>query len=188
VSTVPEEYDGDEPRPAEQGAPGADQAMLRDREAKALRLRRLGGTYDQIAREMGFADASGARQLIMRALDRVVAEGVVQLRSLENQRLDVTTSVLMGIATDAGKSSMERIRAVEAHTRVSARRSRLNGLDAPMQVQVTGGALSALDDALKLLEDVVMHDVIPGEVVKQDDDAEPGAGGGAAAGPGTGEG
>lgn len=179
--------DGDTPANQLVGKPGHDRAQLSEREAKALRLRRLGGTYDQIAVEMGFADASGARQLIMRALDRVVAENATHLRSLENARLDVNTQVLMGIATDAKNSAMERIRATEAYTRVSARRARLNGLDAPVQVAVSAGSLAELDDAIALFEAVVRGEVVESHdlAAEQQQPADGGPGGSTAGDDGT---
>lgn len=150
-----------------QGRSNVDERMKR--EATALRLRRLGMTYDQVAEQMGFADKSGARQLVVRALERQVSENVVELRALENERLDTSTQALMGIIAGRDVDPASRIRAVDAYTRVSARRARLNGLDAPLQMEVSTGASAELVDALALLESVTLGDTVAGEVVHTDD-------------------
>lgn len=162
VSAVPEEYDGSEPVPAnaQRGKPGQDHAMSNDRVLKAMRLKRLGASWEAIAQEMGYADGSGPRNLVMRYLELNTAESAAQLRAIENQRLDVAVQALLSVITDHTKTPEQRIRAADALTRNSARRARLNGLDAPVQVAVGAGSLAELDDALALLEAVVTGEVI----------------------------
>ena len=59
-----------------------------EREASALELRSKGYTFSEIARELGFADASGASRAYHRALARKPAQGVDQIRAQEADRLE----------------------------------------------------------------------------------------------------
>lgn len=148
------------PASERQGDRGHDQALDRASGANLLRLRMMGMTYEQMATEAGYADGSGARQALLRALDRHEAENALQLRSLENLRLDGDERVLRTIIGDTTAPHAARIRAIDARTRLSARRARMNGLDAPVQVQLSAGIEADLHDALRELEEAI----VPGEV------------------------
>lgn len=151
-----------------QGDPGHDQAGEYLRGIKLIRLRRARLTYAQIAAEMGYYDASAARQALLRALDRHEADDARTLRILENHALDADESTLRGIIGNTQASAAERIRAVDARTRLSARRSRLNGLDAPIQVAISAGVEADLADALTDLAAILAEtgvDVVPGTVL-----------------------
>lgn len=148
------------PAHARRGGPGQDQAIDRANAVRLLTLRAAGLTYDQIAREVGYADGSGARNALLRALDRHEAENAAHLRTLENMRLDSDERVLRGIIGNSDLSAAERVRAIDARTRLSARRSRMNGLDAPVKVEVDAGTQAQLDDALAHLERVVLGEVV----------------------------
>lgn len=142
-----------------QGKPGHDGAIERANAVRLLTLRSNGLTYAQIATELGYADASGARHALIRALDRHEAENAAELRAIENMRLDADERALRAIIADTNAKVGDRIRAVDARTRLSARRARLNGLDAPLQVEVSAAALAELEDALAELGDVVAGEV-----------------------------
>lgn len=64
-------------------------AETQARTAEAVRLRRLGYDYDDIAKETGFADRSGAWRAVDRAMSRNVRETTNQVRQLELERLDM---------------------------------------------------------------------------------------------------
>lgn len=59
-----------------------------ERDAKAARLRAQGLTYEQIARELDFADRSNARHAVERALKATVEEPAAEVRQRELERLD----------------------------------------------------------------------------------------------------
>lgn len=113
-----------------------DQALDRANAIRILTLRTQRLTYDQIAKELGYADASGARHALLRALDRHEAENVTELRALENLGLDADERVLRAVIADPQATARDKVAAVNARTRLSARRARMNGLDAPMQVSL----------------------------------------------------
>lgn len=149
-------------RPASEnhGNPGHDTAEEVARGARLLRLRAARMTYDQIAQEEGYADKAAARNALMRALARHEAENARELRDLENMALDDDERVLRSIILNTSLSPSTRIKAIDSRVRLSARRSRLNGLDAPVAVQISAGVQAGLDDALSELETVV------GEVIQ----------------------
>ncbi len=154
------------------------------RAIRALTLRVGGATYEQIAERMGYGDGSGARQIILRALSRREAEAVEELRLIENARLDADEQILRliisgqqvdrdetGQPTGPRPTITERMRAVDTRTRLSARRARMNGLDAPLAVQVSAGVQADLADALQELDSVVR--TVMGEVTDVHDEPHP---------------
>lgn len=159
------------PASERQGDAGHDTAMERANGIRILSLRASRLTYQQIADQMGYSDAASARNALMRALDRHEAENVSQLRTLENLAMDRDERTLTTIAGDVEKKPAERIRAVDALTRLRARRARLNGLDAPVQVQISAGVQAELQAALDELEQATRGgDTVRGEVLASYDE------------------
>ena len=162
------------PASQSRGEPGHDSATEVARGARLLRLRAARMTYEQIATELGYADKAAARNALMRALARHEAENVTELRALENLALDADERVLRAMITDANVPAATRLRAIDSRTRLSARRSRLNGLDAPIQVALSAGVQADLEDALAEAEAVLVR----GEVIHPPDpDDDPGSAG-----------
>lgn len=161
---IPDEWDAllDDLPPAtnDQGNAGHDLARAAARRAQAVRLRLAGATYQQIAEAAGYSHKAAARNAVMRALTKVEAESVSELRVLENARLDADEMVLRTILQDAQAPARTKIAAVDARLRLSARRSRLNGLDAPVQVAISAGVAADLDDALAEAEAVFVEGVV----------------------------
>ena len=151
-----------------QGNPGHDTALELARGARILRLRMARMTYEQIAEAEGYSDKATARNALIRALQRHEAENVTELRALENLALDDDERTLRTIITDRNVDASLRIRAIDSRTRLSARRSRLNGLDAPIQVALSAGAQADLADALAEAEAVLVR----GEVLDSTDERE----------------
>lgn len=142
-----------------QGDPGHDQALELATGAKLLADRALGFTYAQLAQRHGYADASGARQALLRALKRHEADNAQHLRAIENERYELDQAALRAII-GSGAPAAHRIRAVDARTRAAARHARLNGLDAPVQVAISAGVQADLADALAELGEVVLGSVV----------------------------
>lgn len=146
-----------------------DTVMEVARGARLLRMRASRMSYDQIAQIEGYSDRASARNALMRALARHEAENVTELRTLENLALDDDERTLRTIIADRDVSPALRIRAIDSRTRLSARRSRLNGLDAPIQVALSAGVASDLADALAEAEAVLIR----GEVLDVRDEPIP---------------
>lgn len=101
-----------------------------DKMNTALRMRTAGASTEQIAKELGYHDRSGASKLIKEALRSRLAESVDEMRELENHRLD---SLLLAAWPDAMKGDWRKIEMVLRT--IEAKRA-LNGLDAPTRVTV----------------------------------------------------
>lgn len=84
------------------------EARLREREAVRLRADGLG--YDEIAEQLGYANESGARAAVGRALARSADPDVERLRQIEVRRLE---SYRMGLLRE-----LERDHVVVSHGRV----------------------------------------------------------------------
>lgn len=98
---------------------------------EAVKLRRSGLPFREIAEQLGYADESGARKAVTRLLDRTEAESVDELRALEGARLDALQAAHWDAAvagdTDAAKLVLG----------IVDRRCRLLGLNAPTAVSVS---------------------------------------------------
>lgn len=140
-----------------EGVTGKTRAQLevesREREGNALRLRREGLDYEEIAAQVGWESEAGARHAVQRALRRHHEPDVEAFRQIEGQRL---SSYMTGLLRE-----LERDHYVVSHGRVvydrngepvpdtmavvaiyrelrqlSAEYSRLMGLHAPSRVVV----------------------------------------------------
>lgn len=94
-----------------------------DKQVLALKLRREGRTYDEIARELGYASKSGAYRAVSSAMMRTLRAPADELRQLEAIRLDALQS---GIWEDAMSGN---VKAVDAVLKIIARRVKLFALD-----------------------------------------------------------
>lgn len=142
------------------GYTGHELARAAARRTMAVRLRLSGATYQQIADQCGYSNKSNARQVVLRALTRLEVESVGELRALENARLDADEMVLRSIIAKGSNKPADRIRAIDSRLRLSARRARLNGLDAPLQVALSAGVTASLEDALAEAEALIRGEVI----------------------------
>lgn len=119
--------------------PGASRPARIDhraRAAQAVRLRTEGLTYREIADQLDYPSENAANKAVLGVLRRTETEAVDALRALEVGRLDLLWSkALRGIV--ASESSPQGVSAplVSAAVRVSERRARLLGLDAPAQIE-----------------------------------------------------
>lgn len=105
------------------------------RDAQALELRKAGASYDQIARQLGFAQKSGAHHSVMRALKASIAmrnAAAEDVLEIELQRLD---EMLLGLWSEARKG---RWLAVDRVLKIMERRSAFLGLDAPKRSEISG--------------------------------------------------
>lgn len=95
-----------------------------ERARLALSLRKQGYTLDDIAKQCGYQDKSGAWRAIKRELDRCVASEVSELRKIEEMRLDEMLKVCYAKALEGNLWAVDRVIAL------SKRRSEVTGLDA----------------------------------------------------------
>ena len=104
------------------------------RKAEALRLRRQGKTYAQIAEALGLADPSGAHSLIQRELKSIAEtckQDAQELRDEALDKLDYIWRLAMKRAKDGDPKALMVMVAVDK------RKAALLGIDKPQQVTVT---------------------------------------------------
>jgi hypothetical protein len=97
-------------------------------ERTIMDLRSASLTFEQIANNLGLSNRGQAFKIYQRALERIPAEGVVELRTLEGQRLDALQAAIWDTCMAGG------IKSINASLRIMERRARLFGLDAPVKV------------------------------------------------------
>ncbi len=102
-------------------------AARREKQRRALELRKGGATYEQIATALKMPGGkSGARKLVARAIQDIIAEPAADVLALELERLD---ALLMAHWEQRGDPRSARI-----ILDLMARRARYLGLDAPARV------------------------------------------------------
>jgi hypothetical protein len=126
---------------------------LTTRQIRAIELRSAGWSYRQIADTMGLREPTNAWALVRDGLSNWLSESATELRTLEQARLEAMTRrlwpLIMGTAADGvtplvapeddhGPDS-RAFKAMETYLRISERRARLFGLDAPTGVQIDVG-------------------------------------------------
>jgi hypothetical protein len=100
------------------------------RAAEAMKLRAHLLTYEEIARRCGYAGPSACRKAILREMDRVVVKNVDELRDAELHMLNIMHGRcwqrFMDDKNPWSHAEVERI------LKISERRSKLMGLDTPV--------------------------------------------------------
>lgn len=122
-----------------------------ERRSDAIRLRIDGLSYEAIAGQLGYTDRSAAFKAVEAGRRELLAEPAAELVTLETDRLDVMLVNAWQVLNDAkaaGDGDL-RLRALDRLVRISERRSRLLGLDAPARTDVTtdGGQLTVVFDS-----------------------------------------
>lgn len=94
-----------------------------ERRAEALRLRRMGRTYAEVADTLGYSSPQSASKDVSRALAKVVHEEGHALLALERERTETLLAITWPLA-EAGDT-----RAIREAVRILERRARMLGLD-----------------------------------------------------------
>jgi hypothetical protein len=120
-------YDDDarSPRPGRRKHSQLPSAETIDKERRALEARRDGWSYDEIADKITGGVRANAYRVVQNGLRRTLVEPALELRVLEQERLDALLRPVMLQAKDGN------LRAVETALRIMERRARLLGLDLP---------------------------------------------------------
>lgn len=113
-----------------------DDERIAERRVRALELRKAGGSYRQIATALGVdvATAWDDVQTEMAELRKLAGQAAEDARELELQRLDRWQAKLEGRGISGGDH-----RAIAAAVRISERRAKLLGLDAPVKLANPNG-------------------------------------------------
>lgn len=123
------------------------------RRTKAVSMALAGLSHEQIGRELGISP-TGARELVARTLEDTRNYQVDQLRDVENARLDRAQAAIWSEVLKGD------VKAVNTFLRISERRARMNGLDAPSKIQMSGSVKLEMHQALAELEDILDAEVL----------------------------
>lgn len=113
---------------------------LIDRRRQACELRLAGVEWAQIAKQVGYASASGAFDAVQAAIREGVEESAAQVRQQELARLD---AMLMGLWTKARRGDAQ---AVDRVLRIMDRRAHYLGLDQGLVTETEAEGVSLVDD------------------------------------------
>lgn len=105
--------------------PHRKDAAAAARALQALELRKAGLTYEQIARQCGYAGKGAAYNAVQRELQRTMQEPADDVRTLEVLRLDDLYRAMIPKALKGDTWSVDRC------LKIMERRAMLLGLDAP---------------------------------------------------------
>jgi len=128
-------------------------AQERARRIEAVSLRMAGLTFDQIGERLGISN-TGAQDMVLRSFSRAENLAVDQMRELEGARLDRAQAAIWSKVLEGD------VKAVDTFLRISQRRARLFGMDAPTAINVNVGVRQEMEQALDNLQQVVLGKVV----------------------------
>jgi AraC-like DNA-binding protein len=112
--------------------------LAQEKRRLGLELRKAGATYDQIAERVGYSDASSARRAVERAIQQVPREAVLELKTLQIERLN---HMLMALWP---KVQMGDTSAINSSLNVMSKIDALEGTEAAKQVDVNVSGQQAI--------------------------------------------
>lgn len=111
--------------------------VVAEKQARALRLRRDGKSYEEIARIVGYADRGAAHKAVHTAIAEITKEPAEGAKRVEEERLDHLYSAALRIQRKAracGELEAE-VKAIMAALKVRESYRKLAGYDAPTKTQ-----------------------------------------------------
>lgn len=137
----------------------ARRAEQSKRRAEIVSLVLAGEPFDTVAERFGIT-ADTVQDVISRTLAAAPtrADQAAQVRTIEMARLDRAQAAIWPAVIQGD------LPAVETWLKLSTRRSKLLGLDAPTQIHVALDVRARMDAALRELEQVVLGEVVRGEL------------------------
>lgn len=110
---------------------------MAERDRRVIELKSRGMTFEMIAKNGGIDGVSHAAQA-KRCFDRGLANrtkiAADQYRMLENEKLDLAERTVVSIMSDTTAERRERLKAADSLVNILSRRAKLNGIDAPVEV------------------------------------------------------
>ena len=113
------------------GKTSSKQIALREKDRQALELRKAGASYDLIAKQLGYADSSGAYKSVKRSMSSIISEPSEELRTVEYERLNQILLVLWE------RVQQGELGAIDRALSIMDRISKMYGLDAPSRSEST---------------------------------------------------
>ncbi|QDH92786.1 Rnase E [Gordonia phage Bakery] len=128
------------------------QNAIMEREARCLELFLAGAKYVHIAKEVGFREPQSARRAIERAIARRRQERDDLADEASTIMLDQLDMLYRAhITTALDRKNPDQYKATEQVLRVLDRKAKLQGINAPVQVETTVRVKDELDDEIATL-------------------------------------
>lgn len=164
------------PQPKQRGTITRHRLEAVEKQRRAIEMRKAGATYQAIAQAVGYADHTGARKAVQRAMQDVLQEPALELKTLQIERLNHMLLTLWP-KCQAGDE-----RSINTALNVMDRLDKLMGVEAATQVDVNvnhQGAVLVIDGDreayirhMKRMAGVIEaqgHDVVDTEAVPDGD-------------------
>lgn len=150
--------DDDFDLPSIDGQERSELSLARERRndrqrAEIMSLLMAGLSQDAIGTRLGISRRE-VEYVLTRHLRSQPAQGVAEMRTVENARLNRAQAAIWTRVLEGDLQALDRF------MRISERRSRLNGLDAPFQVELSGHVRIEMEQALAELQEIVLGEVI----------------------------
>lgn len=133
---------------------GQSKTLAEERENRAVLLYCSGMTFDEVAAAVGYANHSGARKAVMRALKKRAEETFAARDEMIAQQLEVCRLIIRGLMPKIIKGES---RSGEVAIKAQEHVAKLLGLYAPVKadVKITDAFMAELDE---LAEQIVQLD------------------------------
>lgn len=121
---------------------GGGRILAKEKQRKALEMRKAGMPYQVIAEQLGYSDQSGARKAVLKAFGDIVQEPALEVRTLQVERLNHMLLTLWGKVQQGDE------RAIDTSLRVMDKLDRLMGTEAAQSIDVNvhqTGAILVID-------------------------------------------
>lgn len=153
------------------GKNSQSKAEIAEKRQKCLELRKFGASFRSISEQQGISLGQVHKYVsdALAEINQLTATNAEELRQLELQRLDTATLAIAKLVKQGD------LRAVDRWLRISERRSKLLGLDAPIQQQVkleTEKQLVQTLDALQQRMDPNAFEQLTNALIALDDRSE----------------
>lgn len=125
--------DDDKPKkPGNSSKRDARKIAQAEKANRALAMRRIGASYEQIAKELGYANRSGVYKLVQQAIRDLPKENAEEVFALDDARLDFVIRSLHKRVSDGDPKS------AQAYLQALKRRADMYGYDAPKRAEISG--------------------------------------------------
>jgi len=131
------------------------------RAQQAVELKIQGHSYEEIAKELGYAGRQGAFEAVKSLLKKSTAEKVGELRKISNARIEAIIAAHMPLATRSGselvvcldgkerrRKTKPNVNSADIVLKAIREHRALNGLDMPAQLHVTDKTKAPAYDAI----------------------------------------
>lgn len=151
------------------GSQRGGKELTRARRVEALSMRMAGISLENIANHLDVSEAR-VRVLIENLLAEAENRSAGEMRAIENARLDRAQAAIWSEVIRGD------LKAINTFLRISDQRARMNGLNAPTQVDLSVNVRQEMEAALSELETMLEGEVIEDAEVEDGDEPADGTG------------